>query len=164
VKGKAMKHTVRIMLFLVVGGFVTGCKATDKDSKAQSDDLGTAAAQREKAMTATKEAAQSIQHYAYAQRVEFIDAAKRELSDIQREMERLRAAADRSTGAARADAEAKLEVLSDKLAAAKTQFDRAATATEASWEDVQNRYQKARGDLKDSFDETRQWLSEKMEP
>jgi hypothetical protein len=148
-----MQHTARIMLFLVVGVVATGCnKPTDKESKANSDDPGTAAAQRDKAMTATKEAAQSVQDYAYAQKGEFIDAAKRGLSDIRAEMERLRAVVDHSTGAARADAEAKLEVVSDKWAAAKAQLDRAEAATDASWEDVQNRYRTVRSDLKSSFD------------
>ena len=146
-KGKAMKHTVRIIGFLVFGVLATSCnKPTDEDSKAQSDQPGTAAMQREKAITATKEAAQSVRVYAYAERDEFIDAANRELSDIQ------------------ADAEARLEVVSDRWAAAKVQLDRAEAATEDSWEDVQSRYRAARSDLKRSFDDARQWLSERIEP
>jgi hypothetical protein len=160
-----MKHAARIMLFLVVGVVATGCnKPTDKDSEAYSDDPGNATAQREKAMTATKEAAQSVQDYAYAQKGEFINAANRELSEFRAEMERLRAVADHSTGEARADAEAKLEVVGDKWAAAKAQLDRAEAATEASWEDVQIRYRTSRSDLKSSLDDARQWLSEQIEP
>ena len=79
-------------------------------------------------------------------------------------MERLRRVIDRSSGATRADAEARLEVVSDGWAAAKAQLDSAETATEASWEDVQSRYRAARSDLKRSFDDARQWLSERIEP
>jgi hypothetical protein len=164
-KGKAMKHRVRIIGLLVFGVLATSCnKPKDEDSKAQSDQPGTAATQREKAITATKEAAQSVRVYAYAERDEFIDAANRELSDIQAEMERLRRVIDRSSGATRADAEARLKVVSDRWAAAKAQLDSAEAATEASWEDVQSRYRAARGDLKRSFDDARQWLSERIEP
>jgi hypothetical protein len=160
-----MKHTQRIMVLVVVGVAATGCnKPTDKDSKAQSLDLETAAAQGERAITATKEAAQSVQDYAYTQKSEFLEAAKRELSNLKAEMERLRSAIERSTGAARADAKAKLEVASDKWTAAKLQLDRAEAATEASWEDVQNRYRAAQTDLKKSINEARQWLSERIEP
>lgn len=154
--GLVTSYTLGGFIHVLVGVVATGCnKPMDKESKANSDDRGTAAAQRDNAMTAmtaTKEAAQSVQDYASAQKGEFIDAEKRGLSDIRAEMERLRAVVDHSTGAARADAEAKLEVVSDKWAAAKAQLDRAEAATEASWEDVQNRYQTVRSDLKSSFD------------
>ena len=162
-KGKSMKHLVRIVLFLVIGVVSTGCnKSTEKDSKAQSDD--SAAAQRERAMTATKEAAQSVQDYAYAQKGEFVAAAKRQLADIQAETARLGTAIDQSTGPARAAAEAKLEVVNEKLAAATAQLDRAQAAPEAAWQDVQNGYRTAHTDLRDSFDETREWLSKQIEP
>lgn len=152
-----MKHTVQIMMFLMVGAIATGC---NKDSKSQSDDPGTTAAQHEKA----KEATQSIQDHVYARKGEFIDAAKQDLADIQAETERLHAAVERYTGAARADAEAKVAGVSDKWAAAKAQLDRVEAATEDSWEDVQDGYRTAQSELKDSFDDTRQWLSEQIEP
>jgi gamma-glutamylcysteine synthetase len=152
------------MALLVLGGCIWGRDAADEDPSADSKDLGTADEQRQAAVTATKEAAQSIQDYAYAQKDEFIDAAQREFSSIQQEVERLRAAADRSTGTARVDAKAKLEAVNDKLVAAKTQLDQAEAATEDSWEDVKDRYREARSDLTDSFDETRRWLSEQIEP
>lgn len=150
--------TARIMVLLAFGSLASGCKEPSTESKA------TVAAQREKAITATKKADHGVQNYAYAQKGEFIDAAKRELADLQRDMERLRQGVDRSTGAARADAEAKLKVLTDKLATAKTQLDRAEAANEASWEDVQSHYQASRDDLTDSFDETRRWLSKRISP
>jgi len=160
-----MKHTIRMIGFLVVGILATSCHTpADEGAKAQSDKPGTAATQREKAMTATKEAALSVQDYTYAQKGEFIDTAKQELADIRAEIERLRAVIGRSSGAARADAEAKLEVVSDKWDAAKAQLDSAEAATEASWEDVQNHYRTARSNLKSSFDDAREWLSERIEP
>jgi hypothetical protein len=157
-----MKYTVWL---LVIGVLATGCnQPRDKNSKPEAHELGTAAAQRDKALTASKVAAQSVRVYAYAERDEFIDAANRELSDIQTEMERLRRAIARSSGAARADAEAKLEVVSDKWAAARAELKRAEAATEASWDDVQIGYRTARSDLKRSFDNARQWLSDRIEP
>jgi phage protein D len=160
-----MKHVVRGLLLFVVGVFFTGChNAKDGESEVGTDELGTAAEQRDKAFAATKEAAQSVQEYAYTKRGEFIDAANRELSGMRAEMDRLGAEIDRSRGAARAEAEAKLTVLKEKWGAAKAQLARAETATAASWDDVQNRYRTARSDLNSSFDDTRQWLSQRIEP
>ncbi len=159
-----MKHTLRIILFVAVGAVAAGCNKPNQDSKAQNDDLETAAATREKAITATNEAATSIENYAYAQKAEFVDAAERELSDFQAEMERLRTKIDQSTGEARDEAQAKLEAVSRKWTAAKAQLDEAKSASAASWEDVQSRYRTAKTDLKSSLDETRQWLSKRIEP
>lgn len=170
-----MKHVARMMLFLMVGVVATGCdRPTYEDSPTNSDDPKTAAAkrddpetaaaQREEAITATKEAAESIKNYSHAEKDKFIDEAKRELADIRSEVERLRAEVDRSSGEARADAEARLEVVRQKLDAAKAQIDRAETATEDSWDDVRSGYWTAREDLRTSFDQTRQWMSDRMEP
>ena len=51
-----------------------------------------------------------------------------------------------------------------KWAQAKKQLDRAESATESTWNDVKGGFEKSYGELKDSFEKTRQWLSEKIEP
>ena len=163
-----MKRTIRIIGFLLlegVGGLVMSCvEPTHDDAKDQSDEPGNPAKERENAMTATKEAAEALKVYAYAERDEFIDVANRDLAEIQAEMDRLRQVAARSRGAARADAEAKLEVVAERWADAKAHVERAESATESTWEDAQARYRKTRSDLKTSLDESRQWLSDRIEP
>jgi hypothetical protein len=152
------------IFFILIGTFATGCKSKDEAAKAQSGEKASAAAQRDQAITAMKGAARSIQHYTYAQRDEFINAAKRDLTVLKEEVDELRATVDRSSGEARADAEAKLEVVREKWAAAKTHLDQAEAATETGWEDVQSRYRSAHKELKETFDATRQWLSDKIKP
>src|SRR5688572_14501587 len=130
--------------FVLVGALAvmaTGCNmGMDGDSKGHSGDPESASEKRGEAITA-------ITDYTYAQKEEFVDAAQRELSDIQAEMDRLRTKVDNSTGEVRADAKAKLEVVREKWAVVKAQVDEAETATEETWEDVQQGYQTAQSDL-----------------
>ena len=172
-----MRHTILIITFLLVAGLAVGCTPKDGKSAAGPKHRETAAAQRE-AETKTKEADQAgrdyahaqkeaveaRQDYAYAQKAEFVDKMKKELVGIQEELDRLSAKVDRSRGAAKAEAKTQLEAVRAKWAQAKKQLDRAESATESTWDDVKGGFKKSYGELKDSFEKTRQWLSEKIEP
>jgi hypothetical protein len=118
----------------------------------------------EKAKAETKEAAQAMRDYAYAEKTEFVDRMGKELVSIQEELDRLGTKVDKASGAAKADAKVKLQTARDKWAQAKKQLDQAETATESSWDDVKTGFKQSYGDLKDSFDKTRQWLSDKIAP
>jgi phage host-nuclease inhibitor protein Gam len=111
-----------------------------------------------------KEAAQSMQDYTYAQKAEFVAKMKKDLAEIQEELDRLSAKVDRSSGAVKADAATQLEAVREKWAQAKKQLDQAGSATESSWDDVKGGFKNIYGELKDSFDKTRQWISDKIEP
>ena len=159
-----MKHTILVISFLLVAAFAVGCKKTDGKSAAETKHRENAAEQLDKAKTETKEAAQAKQDYAYAQKAEFVDKMKKELVDIQEELDRLSAKVERSSGAAKADAKAKLEVVREKWAQAKKQLDQAESATESTWNDMKDGFKKLYSELRESFDKTRQWLSDTIEP
>jgi chromosome segregation ATPase len=159
-----MRHTILVIAFLLVAAFAVGCKSTDGKSAAETKQRENAAAQLDKAKTETKEAAQAVQDYAYAQKTEFVEKMKKELVEIQEELDRLSAKVERSSAAAKADAKVKLEAVREKWAQAKKQLDQAESATESTWDDVKGGFKKLYGELKDSFDKTRQWLSDKIEP
>lgn len=159
-----MRHMILAITFLLTATLAVGYTAADEKSAAGPKPSGTAAAQLDQAKTETKEAAQAMQDYAYAQKAEFVDKMKEELIKIQEELDRLSAKVDRSSGAAKAEAKTQLEAVREKWAQAKKQLDRAGSATESTWDDVKGGFEKSYGDLKDSFEKTRQWLSEKIEP
>ena len=159
-----MRHTILVITFLIVTALAVGCKSTDEKSAAGPKPSGTAAAQLDQAKTETKEAAQAMQDYAYAQKAEFVDKMKKELVGIQEELDRLSAKVDRSSGAAKAEAKTQLEAVREKWAQAKKQLDQAESATESTWDDVKSGFKKSYDELKDSFEKTRQWLSEKIKP
>ena len=159
-----MRHTIRVITFLIVAALAVGCKSTDEKPAVGPKPSETVAAQRDKAETEVKEAAQAMQDYAYAQKAEFVDKMRKELADIQEELDRLSTKVDRSSSAAKADAKTQLDAVREKWAQAKKQLDQADSATESTWNDVKDGFKKLYGELKDSFEKTRQWLSDKIEP
>src|SRR5262245_21000893 len=100
-----------ILLSALASATTFACQKPSSESEA----VGAASDERERAQKEAGEAAVALRDYAYAQKDEFVAAATREVAEIEQEMERLKGEADRSAGAARADAEAKLELLKTKL-------------------------------------------------
>jgi hypothetical protein len=159
-----MKHSILITSSLLIAGVATGCASADGKSSPASRDRGTAAVQLDKAKAETREAAQAVQDYAYAQKAEFVDKMKRDLVEIQGELDQLSAKVDKSRGAAKAGAKTKLESVREKWAQAKKHLDQAESATESTWDDVKNGTKKAYNELKDGFQQARQWVSDKIAP
>ncbi|MDD5308527.1 MAG: hypothetical protein PHU25_14490 [Deltaproteobacteria bacterium] len=158
-----MRHTIPGITFFLVAALAGGCATTDGKAAVEPKQSGTATVKLEKAKTETKEAVQASQDYAYAQKTEFVDKMKKDLTGIQEEVDRLSVRVDKSSGAAKADAKIRLEEVRQKWAQAKKQLDQAESATEATWDNVKGGVRKSYGELKDSFDKTRQWLSDKIE-
>ena len=162
--GRPVKQVILSMACLSFVGLAVSCKSTGNNSATEPKYVGTAAVERDKAKTETKEAAQAMQDYAYAEKARFVDEMKRELGEIQKELDRLSAKVERSSGTVKVDAKAKLAVVRDQWAQAKETLDRAESAGESSWDDMKSGFQKSYDLLKSSFDQTRQWLSEKIAP
>jgi gamma-glutamyl:cysteine ligase YbdK (ATP-grasp superfamily) len=159
---------VHMRLLSVTGLAVAGvgftlCAAYVAASETPPDNQRTTA-KPQKAEAETKEAAQAWEDYAYAQKAEFVHKMKGELAKIHKELDRLSAKVDKSSSAAKADAKTKLKAVHKKWAQAKKQLDRAESATESTWDDVKAGFKKSYGELKDSFGDARQWLSDKIAP
>jgi hypothetical protein len=122
-----------------------------------------AVAKRDKVAAATG-SARAVQDYAYAQKAVLVRNAKKELAKIRRELDRLSAKVDHSSGTVKADAKAKLEVVRTKWAQTKEHLDQAARSTESTWDETKERLGNSYGELKDSLKQTRQWLSDKIAP
>jgi len=100
----------------------------------------------------------------YAQKTVYIDQMKRDMSDIQKDMDDLSAQVEKTNDAARADAKVKLEALRQKWEQAKNRLDQAENSTEVAWSDTRVGFRTAYSDLQDSIKNMRQWLSDKLEP
>ena len=159
-----MRHTILVAMVLSVAALAVGCTSKDGKSAVAPKQGETAAVHLDKAKAETKEAAQAMREYAYAEKAEFVAKMKKELVSTQEELDRLGAKVDGASGAAKADAKVKLEAVREKWAQAKKQLDRAETATASDWDNVKTGFKQAYADLKDSFDNTRQWLSDKIAP
>ena len=144
-----MRDRILTIVISIATAVAVGLTATDETSAAGPEPGESAAAKRD---------------YTHAQKAEFVRKMKEELVDIRKELDGLSAKVDRSSGAAKADAQARLEVVRRKWAQAKKRLDQAESATESTWEDVKDGIRKSYGELKDSFEKARQWLSDKIAP
>ena len=133
-----MRHTILVIPFLLASAFSASCKSTAEKSTAATKPDETAALQLGKAKTATMEAAQAMQDYAYTRKAEFVVMMNKELVAIQEELDRLAAEVESGSDATKADAKAKLEAVRGKLAQTKKQLDQAENATESTWNDVKS--------------------------
>lgn len=163
-KGRTMKHAILVTAFLTAAALTVGCTSKKVKAAVAPKQADPAAVHLDKAKAETKQAAQAMRDYAYAEKTEFVDKMRKELVSTQEELDRLSAKVESSGGAVKTDAKARLETVREKWTQAKKQLDRAETATASDWEDVKSGFKQSYTDLKDSSDKTRQWLSDKIAP
>jgi hypothetical protein len=163
-KGETMRHTILMAAFFSAAALAAGCTSKEVKAAVPPKQAEPAAVHLEKAKAETKEAAQSMRDYAYAEKAEFVVKMKKDLVSIQEELDQLGAKVENTGSSAKADAKVKLAAVREKWAQAKKQVDRAETATASDWDDVKSGFKQSYADLRDSFDKTRQWLSDKIAP
>ena len=148
-----MKNKTLVITFLSIAAFAVGC---DKEK--------TTSQQIEKVQTETKQAAQDMKDYTFAQKAEFIKTMQGQLDALNKDLDRLSAKIDRSSDAVKAEAKPKLQALRDQAAQLNKQLDEAKNATESTWDSVKNGFNKAYETTKDGFNQARQWVSDKIAP
>jgi uncharacterized protein YjbJ (UPF0337 family) len=107
--------------------------------------------------------AQAAEDFTYAQKEEFVEDMQGALDHIQNEVDRLSAEVATAHGAAKAEAEARVRSLRERAIQVNQQLEKAKNASEATWDEVKGSIQKSFGELEDSFQQTRQWLSDQLE-
>ena len=150
-----MKHKTLLFTILTVAAFTMGC---DKpESTAQ---------QLDKVQAKTAEAAQDLKEkdYTYAQKAEYTEKMQSQLAEINRDLDQLAVKIEKSSEAVKAEAKPKLQGLRDQTAQLGTQLDKVKNATESTWDSVKAGSKKAYNELKDGFNQARQWVSEKIAP
>ena len=141
--------------FFAITAFTVGCKPTEQQSTNEH---------LEKAKTETKEAAHAMKDYAYEQKAEFVAVMRGQLEALDRDLAQLAAKIEASSDAAKAEAKPKLQTLRDEAAKLNAQLEAAANATESTWGEVKAGFQKGYDELKDGFQQARQWVSDKIAP
>jgi len=147
-------------LALSVGA--VGCKPT-ADSSATDTPNATARRSGGVEQEATA-AAQELKDYTYAQRTEFVASMQGQLDALQRDLDRLAAQVERASAAAKTEASPRLQTLRDKAAQLRTHLDAAKNATESTWDEVKAGFMQGYSELKDGFNQARQWVSDKIAP
>ena len=153
-----MKNTLLAIGFLAITAFAVGCKPAAEEPKT------TASEQFDKVKKETKEAAQDMKDYAFAQKAEFAEKMKAQLAEINKDRDELTAKIEKAGDAVKAEAKPKLQAMRDQAAKLNTQFDAAGNATESTWDGVKADSKKAYEGLKEGVKQARQWASEKIAP
>ena len=158
----SMKHNSLAITFLAVAAFSVGCKPSEE--KTGTDNREATAQQFDKARKETKEAAQEMKDYAYAQKAEFVEKMQTQLAEINKDLDGLSAKIEKASDAAKAEAKPRLEGLRAQTARLTKQLEEAKGATESTWDSVKTGFKKGYAELKDGFQQARHWVSEKIAP
>ena len=148
-----MKHKTLAIAFLSAAGFSVGCNKE-----------GTTSEQLDKVQEKTASAAQDMKDYTFAQKAEFTAKMQSQLTALNHDLDQLGARIEKSSDTAKAEAKPKLEALRDKSGQLNKQLEEVKNATESTWDSVRAGSKKAYNELKESFQQARQWVSEKIAP
>ena len=130
-----------------------GCK--QKDTTTQ---------QLDKAGDKTAEVAQDIKDYSFARKTEFVSLMKTELTDLNRDLDQLETRITASSDAVKAEAQPKLDALRAQTVLLRKQLGVAENATESTWEVVKSDCRKSYDATCQGFQQSRQWLADKIAP
>ena len=103
-----MKNKTLVITFLSIAAFAVGC---NKEQKEQ-----TTSQQIENVKTETKQAAQDMKDYTFAQKAEFVKTMQGQLDTLNKDLDQLSAKIDSSSDAVKAEAKPKLQALRDQAA------------------------------------------------
>jgi chromosome segregation ATPase len=149
----AMKNKSWLITFLSAATLAVGC---DKEK--------TTAQQIETVKTETKQAAQDMKDYTFAQKDDFVKSMQGQLATLNQDLDKLAAKIDSSSDAIKAEAKPKLQGLRDQAAKLNQQLADAQNATETTWDSVKAGAKTAYESMEKSFTEARQWVSDKIAP
>ena len=150
-----MKQKALLLASVAAVTVLVGCDKPNSNTTSQ---------QLDKVEAKTAEAAQDMKDYTYAQKAEFSAKMQAQLDEINKDLDQLQTKIDNSEEAVKAEAQPKLEALREKAGELRKHLDNVKNSTEPAWENVKAGAKKACGELKDGFNQARQWVSDKIKP
>lgn len=150
-----MKRKALLLASVAVVTVLAGCDKPNSNTTSQ---------QLDKVEAKTAEAAQDMKDYTYAQKSEYSAKLQAQLDEINRDLEQLQKKIDSSEETVKAEAQPKFQALREKANELSKHLDNVKNATEPTWESVKAGSKKAYGELKDGFNQARQWVSDKIKP
>jgi predicted RNase H-like nuclease (RuvC/YqgF family) len=120
--------------------------------------------QAERVKADLKETAQATQDYAYTQKEQFIAKMNTEITRLKAQSSELESKLESCTGSTKEELRSRLETLRHKVTGLNDQLSKAKNSNEGTWNDVKSTLQKGTDEAKESFNQARQWLSDKLKP
>ena len=148
-----MKNKTLVVAVLSIAAFAVGCEKQQTTSQ-----------KLETVKIETKQAAQDMKDYTFAQKAEFVEKMQGQLEALNKDLDQLAAKIDSSSDAVKAEAKPKLQALRDQAARLNKQLDEAKNATESTWDSIKSGFSKGYEATKDGFNSARQWVSDKIAP
>jgi cytochrome c556 len=148
-----MKNGTLVLTAFCAVVFAVGCNKEQTTSE-----------QLDKAQAETKQAAQDMKDYTFAQKAEFVEKMQVHLAALNQDLDQLSAKIEKSSDAVKAEAKPKLQALRDQTVQLSKQLDEVKNATESTWDSVKNGFKTAYDSSKDGFNQARQWASDKIAP
>jgi methyl-accepting chemotaxis protein len=148
-----MNNKLLVLTLLSAAAFAVGC---DKDQ--------TTSQQLDKVQAETKQAAQDMKDYTFAQKSQFVEVMQGQLAALNRDLDQLSAKVESASDSVKAEAKPKLQALRDQSAGLNKQLDEVKNATESTWDSVKSGFKKGYEASKDGFNQARQWVSDKVAP
>jgi len=112
----------------------------------------------------TQDAGHGMKDYTYAQKTEFVKSMRTELEVLGKDLDKLSAKIEASSETTKAESKPKLQALRDQSTKMGKQLDELSNSTESTWDSVKEGTKKSYAALKEGFQQSRQWVSEKIAP
>jgi cytochrome c556 len=148
-----MKHTNLLFTILATAALAVGCNKEPTTSQ-----------QIDKVQAETKQTAQDMKDYTYAEKAVFVETMQAQLAALNRDLDQLADKVEKASDAVKAEAKPKLQALREQTAQLNKQLDEARNATESTWDSVKGGFKKAYEASKEGFQQARQWVSDKIAP
>ncbi len=148
-----MKHKTLLLTLLSAAVVAVGCNKEQTTSE-----------QLDQAKTETKQAAEDMKDYTYAQKSAFVETMQTQLAALNRDLDQLSTKVESSSATVQAEAKPKLQALRDQAAQLNKQLDDVKNSTESTWDSVKSGFRKSYEASKDGFNQARQWVSDKVAP
>ncbi|MCC5834305.1 MAG: hypothetical protein JJU20_06190 [Opitutales bacterium] len=156
-----MKNTIWILGALSIATVLTACNPSDS-SASQSDT--SVSDQLDRAQSSASDAQNELSAYTHAQKEQFVDNLTARIAALDKELDELREKVSNSSAAVQEEARPQitaLRVQSDRL---KEQLAQARGTSASNWDSFKSGVNNTYEDLKTGFQNTRQWMSEKIAP
>ncbi|HTI99262.1 MAG TPA: hypothetical protein VL527_10305 [Dongiaceae bacterium] len=148
-----MKYQTSFLACLAAAVLTGGCDKT----KTTTEEI-------DKVQEKTAAVAQDMKDYTFAQKTEFVSKMQVQVAALNQELDELSAKIDKSSDAVKAEAQPKIKALREQTAQLNKQLDAAKDATESTWDSFKGGFQTAYEATKSGFQQSRQWLSDKIAP